>query len=1224
MSGSIADVKHVVILMQENRSFDEYFGMFPGADGFYNTPELSFSKAWPGVLPFRMSTFSSQQGFTTGCVHDWTAQHTAFANGLLNGWSSAGDKVAVMGYYAADDIPYHWWLAQNFALCDNYHCSVLGPTSPNRMYMMTGTIVDSTLSPNDQLVFEGNPNSPDGTHFCPAPPWQTYADALPPGVTWKVYDYGSQPSPADNPGFTLGWDLNMLSYFSSWAQLKADPAHYTNDPSAFAADCLDPASFPTISWIFPQYGFTEHPAATSWDGAVFIAQILEALLAEGGPWDSTVLVVTYDENDGHFDHVVPQPPLISEHPEEFIQGSPIGPGFRVPAFVISPWTLNAGVVSELYDHTSIIRLLEDVTGVPCPNMPANSWRRQTFASLSTALDFTAAPAPAGSVPQRPDATALAEVAWARRQAAPALANPVPPGQTWPPVAQGCQLIMTTPSYSQWQVANQQGWTFPDGAVFVVVNGFEAAELLTTDSVGAPVVSLVCTSTGENCQTRAPTIIVTDQDGTLRNDIAAAVVSIDFAPADVSAASGVPSTFTFGCSLIFDDPDSTFAADPGTVQTVLVTAIFQADITVTSTATLELVTTDDPQFLHNFTDDAPYLSGELRVFQLAAGQSMFGVQLGSPGQDPAAGRQDALGFITSVMTKLTQGQGTVTGLPPGQIASFDDLNQDEEGSALALYSTADGVPVFNFALARVHMQAQPGNPATVRVFFRSFRASSTSVEYETQFAYRQFPIEGSGDQPAPPGDPEHRIPLLGVGSGQDAGEYVTIPFFATERISLSQPDVPMTWQYDPPNVQQLPATGEMVEAYFGCWLDINQDPSEPGSLLFPLNPPSDAGAIDGPFDAASRQAIQAAFLRDMHQCLVAEISYDPITIPPGDTPQYSAWLAQRNLGLLTAPNPGVPSSRQVLSTFDIRPTSPDVRSGVRPDELMISWGTLPAGSTASIYLPGADADSIMATAAAMYGCQPFTRLDDRTLECTAQGTTYMPVPALAGSSLCGLLTIALPNTIRKGEQFVVVVSQVTNAEAAVGDNHDRNDQHSRVSADFRRRSFLTWRTISGTFQLTVRVSTKQDILPQAESSLGLLRWILDSVPASDRWHRVLKRYAGALADQVDGLGGDAGDIQPSATGKLPATAGRGHRHGDHAGSLETGKIEALVFDHFGDFEGFILENGAGERRTFHSRERNVEEVARRAWQEGIRTSVVCAPRGRDTAVERIILHGPGGG
>lgn len=1320
-------VEHVVVVMMENRSFDEYFGTFPGAAGFYDGSP-SIAQPWPDpghpLYPFRMSTFTTNALAAPGLGHDWVTNHQAInadpGTGIPDNrgfYKSSGGTVAAMGCYVANDIPYHWALAQAFALCDHYFCSALAGTGPNRLFLSGGTITDPEQQPPASGIYPGNESNTNGppnvetqyngtdpilynvgTHAGKAAPgvanvprvpyvtnlaqWGSYLADLwehsggqPP--SYSVYDDwnwqfdGSSPPPPQDDGGTA--DLNAFPCYEPY-QGPSGPLMLgtLGDPNYFAANYnsdgapgdkgplfaqhvnpADPAQavLAQLTWILPPYNYSEHPNNTSADGAYYLAQIVEALM-ESEFWDSTVLVITYDESDTHFDHL---PPPLSPDPraqprpqpyEPWVQDkssnsgfsspAPIGAGMRVPAIIVSPWTYRRGIVSDQLDHTSIVQLMETVSGVACTGLPpagsSLGWRRASFANLYQVIDPDNSPAAGAQQIQglQPAATVKQWQTNANNRytpLAPKANAPAPPvSQTGPPIPQSCQVIMTSPSYGQGQVLLQAGGpgqpaTFHP-ALIVTVDGFEPTELCSPDAgVNGPndpsqPHALACDSPGGTCQTRVPVVTISNPDGTPRTDLIAQPVSVDFAPEGVKSqfAPGVPFRFTFTYSLTFSDPASTFSFGSGLVEALPVSASFAVDTTVTSAAELELVTTDDPQFLHIFTDDTFYLSGELRVFPVTAGQSMFGVQLGQPGQDPATGRQDAIAFITSVMTTLNENQGTVAGLPPGEVASFDELNQTEAGSELSLFpATASGTPVFNFALARVHMQAQPGDPATVRVFFRSFRASTTSVQYETPYAYRQFPIEGSADQHPPPADPEHKIPLPGVGYGQDAGEYVTIPFFATERINFTNPAAPMTWQYDTPNVQPIPATGAMVEAYYGCWLDINQDPELADSLLFPQQVPSDPGSIDGPFDASTREAIQAAFNRDLHQCLVAEISYDPITIPDNDTPQYSAWLAQRNLGFLQAPNPGIASSRRALSTFDIRPTSPSLPAALPPDELMIDWASLPAGSTASIYLPAVSANDIMATAAAMYGRQPFTRIDDHTLECAAQGTTFIPIPKLAGSNLCGLLSVDLPSTVRKGEQFTVVVNQVTNAGS-------RRDQ-PRESAAHSRRAPITWRTISGSFQLTIPISTKQDILPDAERSLALLRWILDSIPASDRWHPVMDRYVGAFADRVDGLGGDPGTIPPSATGTLPGTGGGQEcRERRRAGTC-TGKVEALLYDHFGDFEGFILETGDAEPRTLHSREQHVEKLAERAWRERIRMSVVTAKHHDRHIIERMILHAP---
>ena len=1278
----MSNVKHVVILMLENRSFDEYFGTFPGANGFFSNPESAFSNAFSpsggsAVLPYRLSTFSSQQGHTPGCAHDWGSQHDYWAGGAMNGWASDANSIGCMGYYAADDIPYHWWLAQNFALCDNYFCSVLGPTEPNRLYMASGKIDASSSE------FTVNPT------YTPPIGWPSYADLLSQaGVTWKVYDFsGSANNPSDVSSYGVGYYniLNPFAFFPSWASVA--PTNSTQDPTTFAADA-SAGSLPTVSWVIPNYGSSEHPPFSPWDGAAFMSQIVEAVVG-GADWESTVLIITYDENDGHFDHQQP-PTAPNGAADEIIGGLPIGAGFRIPTIVVSPWTWQRGVWSDQYDHTSIIQFLEDVTGVSAEvNVPTGGWRRSTFKSLST-LGF-ANPAPAVTVVGQPDVATLQQNAIARWSAAPASASGPPAEQTWPPVAQGCQVIMTSPSYGQGQVDIQPGSSFPQ-AFIVVVDGFEPAELTTPNAIGALETVQAKSPPNPSCTTRIPTITITDASGQPVDNLLCVATQIDYDPnyeyMNVPPPSGVPQRYTFTFSLTFEDPADTFSFPTGTVQTLFVTATFQVDITVTSTAQLELVTTDDPQFFHEFYGDTPWLSGELRVFSLTAGLSMFGVQLGAAKANTAGfpynvTSDDALAFIEAVMSTLTQNQGTVPGIVSYDVSSFDQLNQTEEGSSLPLYPANEiGIPIFNFALARVRMQAASADPATVRVFFRSFRASSTSCSYETPYAYRSYPLPpnalfGANEPPPTPlPPPDTRIPLLGVGYDGDAGEYVTIPFFATQRIQITDPSARMTAQTDTPNVQVMQTgmyggvpDGGTVENYFGCWLDINQ----PATPVIPYFVPLDPDLVDGPFPPNTdfpsaiggnnpALSITQAFLNDLHQCLVAEISYDPITIPDGDTPASSAWLAQRNLGLNPTPNPGIPSSRHVLDTFDIRATSPAQALGLPPDELMFDWSNLPAGTTASIYLPAASADAVMATAASMYGSQPFTRIDASTLGCKAQGTTYMPIPVGTGN-LAGLLDIELPATVHKGDTYVVVVNQITNAFPTPSPSPPRI-AIALPTPPAPASTSSPWRKIYGTFQITVAVGTKSEILPTAERELAVLRCILQATPQASRWYPVMSRYLSAFADRLAGLGGNPGSIPASCAGSWPggpglpgsgaggsgggpghhgggpgggsgggpghhgggsgsgSGGGPGHHGGgaDEDGHAVTGKIEGLVFDHFGEFEGFVLETESGRLARFFSRERAVHELAARAWAERQRLTVV-PEDGHEHRIRRVILHPP---
>jgi hypothetical protein len=195
----------VVILCMENHSFDEYFGTFPGAVGFYDPngteqfTQAGFSEA-PVLQPFRTSTFSTSAEWHASYAHWWPEQHEAWNYGALSGWSvqdgasvklPSGETVeegaGVMGYFAANDIPYHWNLAENFLLCDSYFCSVLGPTFANRIALMSGTIFDPEVP-----LPTGTPVIPWGIN--PPPPAVADGENVPtidntsaPSLTWLSY-----------------------------------------------------------------------------------------------------------------------------------------------------------------------------------------------------------------------------------------------------------------------------------------------------------------------------------------------------------------------------------------------------------------------------------------------------------------------------------------------------------------------------------------------------------------------------------------------------------------------------------------------------------------------------------------------------------------------------------------------------------------------------------------------------------------------------------------------------------------------------------------------------------------------------------------------------------------------------------------------------------------------------------------------------------------------------
>ncbi len=418
--GSLADIEHVVMLMQENRSFDHYFGTLSGVRGFGDGDALTLStgrsvfhqpdEVNPDgyLLPFHLDTRSTSAQAIPSTSHAWSVQHQAWNGGRMDQWLPAHRKADgangpyVMGYYTREDIPFQFALAEAFTICDNYFCSVMGPTWPNRLYWMTGTIDPS-----------GTRGGPVISNSDPKPyTWTTYAERLQAaGVSWKVYqeddDYG----------------CNVLEYFGTFRAAQPGSALYEQGvrpgpAGAFEEDARNDR-LPAVSWIIPTSVQSEHPDFLPAAGADFVASKIEAVAANPKVWAKTAFILNYDENDGLFDHVPPPVPPAGT-PDEFVQGLPIGAGFRVPAIVVSPWTVGGWVASEAFDHTSPLRLLEHLTGVAEPNI--SQWRRDTFGDLSSVFRFADA---RPTAPALPDDTAE-QLARAEQDVA-TLPAPVLPG-----------------------------------------------------------------------------------------------------------------------------------------------------------------------------------------------------------------------------------------------------------------------------------------------------------------------------------------------------------------------------------------------------------------------------------------------------------------------------------------------------------------------------------------------------------------------------------------------------------------------------------------------------------------------------------------------------------------------------------------------------------------------------------------------------------------------------
>ncbi|RKP46228.1 phosphocholine-specific phospholipase C [Pararobbsia silviterrae] len=428
-TGTIRDVEHIVVFMQENRSFDHYYGHLRGVRGYNDRFPITLPNGNPvwfqpskentatPVLPFRLNTQTTSAMCVGDLDHSWYPTHYAINGGKYDQWP-ANKTDMTMGYYVREDIPFHYALADAFTVCDHYFCSLPGPTHPNRMYLMTGW-VDPTGKYGGPLL--DNNDAVDGD----VPPtwallsWTTYPERLQAaGISWQVYQQGVNGNDPVNGNYGTNALPNFVQFINApatspltlrgnsvrtIAQLKAD---------------VQANQLPQVSWLLPPAVYSEHPKYTPAYGAEYTSQILDALTSNPEVWSKTVLFIMYDENDGFFDHLVPpQPPLSSTQGASTVgfsdeihtvvnplrggsytdDGLPYGLGPRVPMTVVSPWSKGGFVNSQVFDHTSVIRFIEARFGVGEPNI--SNWRRTVSGDLTSAFDFRS---PDASFPTLPD------------------------------------------------------------------------------------------------------------------------------------------------------------------------------------------------------------------------------------------------------------------------------------------------------------------------------------------------------------------------------------------------------------------------------------------------------------------------------------------------------------------------------------------------------------------------------------------------------------------------------------------------------------------------------------------------------------------------------------------------------------------------------------------------------------------------------------------------------
>ena len=516
------DAEHIVLLMQENRSFDHCFGSLQGVRGFNDPRAISLPNKIPVWLqsnkkgetyvPFRLNIKETQATWMGGLPHSWENQVDARNHGKYDQWLIAkkadeeyGDMPLTMGHYTREDLPFYYSLADAFTVFDQHFCSALTGTTTNRNFFWTGKSWDSVRSQpcvrNSEVTYDSEAS------------WKTFPERLEEnGISWKVYQNEiSLPTGVEDESLLANFTDNNLEWFSQYnvryskafqnfikkrlaqlpseiKKLETDITHLPNDQSsklrkvllekkeeqreikkvlknwkreefknlpefqknlhnkAFTTNIGDPdyhktetltyddkgterslkvpkgdilhqfredvnqGKLPTVSWLAAPQKFSDHPSAP-WYGAWYVSEVLDILTKNPEIWKKTVFILTYDENDGYFDHV---PPFVAPDPEdrnalsegldtseeyatkeqemakeglnpEDVRESPIGLGYRVPMVVASPWSKGGWVNSEVCDITSTLMFMEEFlrkkTGKPILESNISSWRRAISGNL---------------------------------------------------------------------------------------------------------------------------------------------------------------------------------------------------------------------------------------------------------------------------------------------------------------------------------------------------------------------------------------------------------------------------------------------------------------------------------------------------------------------------------------------------------------------------------------------------------------------------------------------------------------------------------------------------------------------------------------------------------------------------------------------------------------------------------------------------------------------------
>ncbi|RDI18923.1 phospholipase C [Rhodococcus sp. AG1013] len=433
--GGLESIEHVVLLMQENRAFDHYFGTLRGVRGFGDPNALTLRTGrtvyeQPDrdsvVVPYRIGDAAGAQRMDTQNVdaldHEWAGGQAAVEGGWHDGWIPA-KTAATMAHYDRLDIPFQFELAESFTVCDAYHCSVPTSTAPNRNYWIsgyTGFEADGSraVTNDSYMPWHGGYT------------WTTVPERLETaGVSWRTYQEWDNFTDNNLEYFVrfeqivhalLGHPVLVPYQFPTLAALYValpllpvdvqnqllrcldegvarldgpdrrlyDRALRRERPGTladvFRAD-VEAAALPQVSYLVPSAVDCEHPMVSSpASSASLVYKVLDAIASDPDTWSKTAVLLNFDENDGYYDHVPPPLPP-RDVTDEYVGDKPLGLGPRVPMTVISPWTVGGYVCSQVFDHTSVTQFLERRFGFTQPEI--SGWRRTVAGDLTSAFDF---------------------------------------------------------------------------------------------------------------------------------------------------------------------------------------------------------------------------------------------------------------------------------------------------------------------------------------------------------------------------------------------------------------------------------------------------------------------------------------------------------------------------------------------------------------------------------------------------------------------------------------------------------------------------------------------------------------------------------------------------------------------------------------------------------------------------------------------------------------------